>query len=155
MVKIEEVNKQFTDLELNDLKKWIIENNLISTKYKYLISGMDKVQLFSFIYNQDFQEKQFEGIATIISSCVAKDVKRLTKYITEVKLGGINIIRIVMDTLKNIEFYNNEKNKKFYFELLKFKIQYEKKLKIKLFKIGQKRIIDKLDTIWFFIEVMK
>mgnify|MGYP001171347645 CR=1 FL=1 len=117
-------------------------------KSEAIIKNMDKSQFLTYIYTGIYEEKEWEGVATIITACNQRDFRKLVKYIFSVSLESPSIIRVMIYTLSNIEKYRN--GKKFYLEVLKFKNAFEKKFKDLLFEIGQLTFIDKIDLINLF-----
>jgi hypothetical protein len=116
-------------------------------KYKFQIEKMNQNELKRMIFSEEHPVNDFEGIATIITCCNKKDINKLITYIFSISLEPPNILRVLFTTLDNVSYYEGV----FCHELLKFKANYEKKLREKLFELGMKSYIDKLDLIRMFV----
>lgn len=88
-------------------------------------------------------DKDFEGVATIISSMNQKDFRKLVKYVLNISMDSPNILRVLFYTLENVDNYKG----KFKSEILRFKASYEKQFKKECIKLGRLNYIDKLDLL--------
>lgn len=137
------INKINNDV---DLRNELLKQKVIHHKYRYKIQNMECRELKNFLYTNKYKNVRFEGVGLIFIYIKNKNLKDLIKYIIELNMSGINILRLMIYTLNNIELYDG----KFLLYLMEFKNNYEKKFKGLLFELGQKYNIDKLDLINLF-----
>ena len=135
---------------LNQLKNKLLEEKKIHNKYRYKIINMNERELKNFVYTGEYEDKKFEGIGFIFICIKDNNFKDLIKYILKIKLDAINILRLFIYCLQNIDSYEG----KFKIYLLDFKNQFIKKFNGLLFELSQKNYIDKLDLIGLFKKLM-
>ena len=127
------------------VKEKIIERN---PKVKNIIANMTKPELLTYLYTGMYEKMEFEGVATIFTACNQMSFGNLVNYIFSISLESTNILRIMITTLQNVEWY--KKNKYFYGQLVSFKLDYERKFKDLLFDLGQNAWISKLELLEMF-----
>jgi hypothetical protein len=139
---------------LPELKKKLIEEKMFHPKYLKKFNCLDTVdQVKDFIYLGVLpEEEKFEGIATVVTSVVLNDKKKLMHYIFSLDMGAINILRVLVTTLQNIDIYKD--SIMLYRHLKQFKQKYEPRMKQALSVIGTKPLIDKFDLTSMFFSIM-
>lgn len=131
---------------LQQLKNKLLEEKKIHNKYRYKIQKMDERELKNFVYTTEYQDHDFEGIGFIFICVKDNDLRGLIKYILNLNMEAINILRLFVYCLQNTDNYDG----RFKIYLMDFKNKYVKKFNGLLFELGQKNYIDKLDIIGLF-----
>lgn len=132
--------------DLDKLKEVLLEKKIVHNKYKNKIKKMDERELKNFVYTGVYTEVIWEGVGIIFIEMQNKNLKEIVKHIVSVELEAINILRILVYNIDNIDRYSGN----FFMYLLHFKNNYEKQFKALLFELSKKPYIDKLDLIYLF-----
>jgi hypothetical protein len=138
--------------DLNQLKKYLIDNKIIHSKYKYKIQEMSLNDLKNFTYTGYYENIEFQGVAPILTAITHKDISKVFEIIKDATLNPMSFIRLIIFALQNYNLY--EDNKLGYY-IKFFKLKYEAKFKKLLIDyIGKKRYISKLDLLIFFNKLL-
>ena len=138
--------------DLNQLKKYLIDNKIIHSKYKYKIQEMTLNDLKNFIYTGYYENIEFQGVAPILTAITHKDITKVFEIIKDGSLNPMSFIRLIIFALQHYDLY--EDNKLGYY-IKFFKLKYETKFKKLLIDyIGKKRYISKLDLLIFFNKLL-
>jgi hypothetical protein len=135
---------------IQQLKNKLLEEKKIHNKYRYKIQNMNERELKNFVYTGEYEDKTFEGIGFIFICIKDNNFRDLVKYILNLKLNAINILRLFIYCINNIENYDG----KFRLYLMDFKNRHLKKFNGLLFELGQLNYIDKLDIINLFRKII-
>ncbi|MGA2435038.1 MAG: hypothetical protein ABSG25_07100 [Bryobacteraceae bacterium] len=136
---------------LQQLKNKLLSEKKIHSKYRYKIINMDERELKNFVYTSEYTERNFEGVGFIFICIKDNNLKDLIKYILKLNLNAINILRLMVYCLNNIDSYEG----RFKIFLQDFKNKYDKKFNALLFEIGQKNYIDMIDLIGMFRKLIE
>lgn len=141
---------------LEELKMRLIDTGRVPPSFAKKISKMTEAQLKDFVFFRRFDEKPWEGgVAPIFTAVAQKDVRKMIKHILGIELPPQNIIRVMIDTLANLDVYKDREDHTLYRHLYVFKIKYEAGFKRLLFTLGQIPNFDRLDLIRVFVALMK
>lgn len=138
--------------DLQQLKNILLETKNIHNKYKNVISDMDLEELKNFLYTEDRDIHNFEGVAPLFTAISQKDFIKITQYIFNTKIENNSILRLMFYCIENKEIY---KNNKFYYYLSIFENKFLKKFKGLLFELGHLKFISKIDLLWLFQNLIK
>jgi hypothetical protein len=139
--------------DLNSLKKYLIDNKIVHSKYKYKIQDMTLEDLKNFVYTGYYENFDFEGVAPVLTAITHKDVAGVFTIIKKSRLNPMSFIRLIIFALQHYDLY--EDNKLGYY-IKFFKLKYETKFKKLLIDyIGKKRYITKLDLLIFFNKLLR
>lgn len=138
--------------DLDELKKFLLENKIVHSKYKYKIKDMDFQDLKNFVYTGYYENAEFEGIAPLLTAISHKDIKEVFTIIRDTSLEPMSLIRLIIFSLQHYDLY--EDNKLGYY-IKFFKLKFEVKFKKLLLDIGKRRKISKLDMLIFFNKLLR
>ncbi len=138
---------------IEELREKLVAEKRVHSKYKKKLAAMNEAEIKEFVFFHKLPENNFEGVATIFTAIAQKDLRKLAKYVLGISMGVPNILRIMIDTLGNIDYYKD--SEMLHRHLFVFKVKYEERFKRLLLDFAMKTDMDKLDLLGVFKDLMK